>query len=810
MRSVNKAINYLAFGIRIRLGANLWLHGLLTLLILCVIGQGSAQADESMRRGHALIVGVATYEDAAPVQSALNDARAIDRFLKSVGFQTILVEDGSREQIRESIQEFSRKLRDGGIGLFYFAGHAVQHARDYLLLPSDSKLSFLVDEGVQQAIPFADILSIMATPRPDKSNVIIIDACRDYLLPPPPHPAASPPKAMQGLEQTMVVHAATIGARAAEGDLGYGLLTASLLQALSVPGIGLQEAATEARGRVSQLTKGAQTPTVSSTLSGDLALNPPAHLRFAFADLNQNVRRSEMIQYRAISRQLTEAERERVFWETIMNSKNRADFETFLRLFPDGAYADDAREQLNKLAEPQSTTQGLETPRALEERRAPQSTPAPRSFETEQLNEERLALSDVNVRAGPDNAYPPVATTPAGSNLTVLGKTKTGWFQVRTPSGEEGFVYGSLLSDAVSLERAPSLPLTANTENQEERSIKIERGSMGSPPPAPVTELEEPPAGSESTDPTEAILELRAAASPDSFQIRNLEQFAADVRRATRGALTFSITPDPKPFASRAIRAAIAQGEVALGAVMLSEIDEMGSIFEIDALPFLVANYFDAKRLWDTSRSVIEPTLLDEGVRLIFVVPSPPHGLLVNRIIFSSEDLNGIRLFSDSRIGQRFAEVSGATPVPPSNRSLSDLVKSKQVDAIVSSMTESIEDDVLEEAEFYYYFPIALPKIAVIANANFLQQLSEESRIAVFNLAVKARNRGWNMSVAEENQKFDMLSQRGVKLLEPTPELVNALLISAREETITWARLAGSEAGNILNLYRGPASNMHQ
>ena len=48
--------------------------------------------------------------------------------------------------------------------------------------------------------------------------------------------------------------------------------------------------------------------------------------------------------------------------------------------------------------------------------------------------------SDVNVRSGPGNDYPPSASLSQGTVVQVLGE-RLGWLQVRLPTGEIGFVY---------------------------------------------------------------------------------------------------------------------------------------------------------------------------------------------------------------------------------------------------------------------------------------------------------------------------------------------------------------------------------
>jgi TRAP-type C4-dicarboxylate transport system substrate-binding protein len=700
------------------------------------------------------------------------------------------------------LKEFARRLDPGGVGLFYFAGHAVEPPTGTTLLPSNWTRPGRSDHQ-DRGIALAEIYRAMSAPRPNKSNIVIVDACRDSVAPIDGIQSALSHRASQLPQDTLLVHATMPGSKAVDGDLGYGLLTGALLQSLSSPGIGLKDAVAEARRQVIVGTKGAQTPDVSSSLPGDLVLDPPEHVRTALAFMSQNARQPHLSSYRGISRQLSESEREGAFWDTIKNSQNPADYETYLRLYPDGVFAGDAEARLEKLSAPPPPPP---PPPAQTQPRAPTAPQKPAAIGIEELSEERVAVQDVNVRAGPHKSYPSVTTAKAGTTLTVLGRTKTGWFKVRTPGDVTGYVYESLLEYvAHSKPGSPaSSPSAAESEDAAAVESKRRQGSaqqFQSFPLAPVAPEAQPMAW-EGPD-----WELRAAAVPrDGFQAFNLEQFAADVQEATLGELRISISNDPEPFASQAIMRAVANGEIPLGAVVLSEIESSTSIYDVDALPFLVRDYYDAERLWKASRSVIEASLLSNNVRVLFVVASPPNGLFLKREIQNSQDLKGMRLYAGTRVAERFASMTGMIPVQPLNEPPSELFRTNQIDAMVAGKTSGNEKYNFNDRIYYYKFAMALPKLAVIVNTGLLQTLSEESRVAIFNVAVLSRNRGWKLSVQKENEKTADLNSLGITIMKPPPVLMNILMDAANAETESWMRATGPQAKNILNSYQAARS----
>jgi uncharacterized caspase-like protein len=86
----------------------------------------------------ALVIGNAHYNHVPQLQNAENDANAIVELLKSKGFKVIKHIDADRKTIIKSVRNFQTLLALGGVGLFYYAGHAVNIAGEDFLIPIDT------------------------------------------------------------------------------------------------------------------------------------------------------------------------------------------------------------------------------------------------------------------------------------------------------------------------------------------------------------------------------------------------------------------------------------------------------------------------------------------------------------------------------------------------------------------------------------------------------------------------------------------------------------------------------------------------
>src|SRR5262245_54180163 len=73
----------------------------------------------------ALVIGNGAYADGA-LANSVNDARDMAAALRQLGFAVSSGENLNRRRMEEMIREFGQKIRGGGVGMFYFAGHGVQ------------------------------------------------------------------------------------------------------------------------------------------------------------------------------------------------------------------------------------------------------------------------------------------------------------------------------------------------------------------------------------------------------------------------------------------------------------------------------------------------------------------------------------------------------------------------------------------------------------------------------------------------------------------------------------------------------------
>jgi formylglycine-generating enzyme required for sulfatase activity len=181
----------------------------------------------------ALVIGNAAYQNGV-LRNPVNDASDMASALKRIGFQVYSGNNLNKKAMYDLIERFGNGIKNSDIALVYYSGHGVQIDGENFLIPvaaDISKASDVESEGV----PLHRILGRLNEGN-SKTNVIILDACRDN-----PFPSAS--RGMQrGLAvvqdkppESIIVYSTEEGRTADDGDGRNGAFTEALLKHIEEP-----------------------------------------------------------------------------------------------------------------------------------------------------------------------------------------------------------------------------------------------------------------------------------------------------------------------------------------------------------------------------------------------------------------------------------------------------------------------------------------------------------------------------------------------------------------------------------------------
>jgi tetratricopeptide (TPR) repeat protein len=203
----------------------------------------------------ALVIGNSAYPPPLKLANAANDARAIAKALRDIGFDVIEGIDLDHAGMTQNLRSFLLKASSARIALMFYGGRAIEIKGENYLVPTDSanfseKTADLVLINLDKQV--LDGLNDQA-----RANIVMIDAG-----------ALTAPSTGGSL----VVFAAGLNHNPADGDGPHSPFTTALLQYISDPKLELVEMLQRVQNAVRTATGGVQNPYLNLPPFGDVYL----------------------------------------------------------------------------------------------------------------------------------------------------------------------------------------------------------------------------------------------------------------------------------------------------------------------------------------------------------------------------------------------------------------------------------------------------------------------------------------------------------------------------------------------------------
>jgi uncharacterized caspase-like protein len=355
------------------------LSWLVAVFLALTLGQRAGHADETR---FALVIGNDEYK-AAKLATPANDAGLVADALTAAGFTVTGARNLDQATLRESFREFLAQAAAAGpdaVVVVYLAGFGVQFAGENYFVPVDADVARDVDLPLQ-AVRVSDFAQPLAA-LPGHVKIVIVDAARQNPFARGGEPLAS------GLALVDPAPGVAVAFNAAPGTVGpdepgpYGAYATALTEMIAAGGLALDDVFARVRLRVSEVTGGGEVPWYASRLDEPFFLTersadaPPPPNVVPLADLRDKPMRSYSgvddayaaaialdtmegyEQFLAIypsspfSRRIAAmlaVRREEITWRRCVFNNTPPAYWSYLRRYPQGPHAWDARRRLGML-----------------------------------------------------------------------------------------------------------------------------------------------------------------------------------------------------------------------------------------------------------------------------------------------------------------------------------------------------------------------------------------------------------------------------------------------------------------------------
>ncbi len=235
-----------------------------------------ASADRALQRMKieqrvALVIGNNQYDSKklSNLRNPINDSRAMKKKLQNLGFKVYYGENLTVRQMDKKLRKFSTKLSNGGVGLFFFAGHGVESRGRNYLIGKDSNLDHK-DEINYESLELNKVLDKMKNSG-NRLNIVLLDACRND----PFSRSGGGGLAKSTAKGTFIVYATSPGDVASDGSGKHGAFTSQILKHIDANGVPIERVFKRVKIGVINSTNQNQRPWVSNDITGDFYFKLP-------------------------------------------------------------------------------------------------------------------------------------------------------------------------------------------------------------------------------------------------------------------------------------------------------------------------------------------------------------------------------------------------------------------------------------------------------------------------------------------------------------------------------------------------------
>ena len=230
-------------------------------LFLCL---SNIEVDAQQRR-IALVIGNGDYSHSGKLKNPVNDAEVMASTLESLDFKVIKEINADKEKMELSIYEFSKKLNEYNVALFYYAGHGIQVGGRNFLLPTDAVL----EDKIAAEFEAIDVNKVVSQfeRHPNNTNIVILDACRNNPFKSFSRGGETGFSAIPAPSGTIIAFATGEGSTASDGLGDNGLYTSVLSDEMKKPQ-RIEDVFINTRIKVRQISNAEQSPQEWSQLTG--------------------------------------------------------------------------------------------------------------------------------------------------------------------------------------------------------------------------------------------------------------------------------------------------------------------------------------------------------------------------------------------------------------------------------------------------------------------------------------------------------------------------------------------------------------
>ena len=296
--------------------------------------------------------------------------------------------------------------------------------------------------------------------------------------------------------------------------------------------------------------------------------------------------------------------------------------------------------------------------------------------------------------------------------------------------------------------------------------------------------------------------DMPVAYAESNYHTQLDKMFAEAVGVATGGALEVVVHSGGSLYKGGEIKRAVQTGQALIGERLLSAHENETPLYAFESQPFLATTFDEAAVLWEAAKPIVERTMLEQNLVLLYSVPWPPAGIFTDRPLNSAADLDGVKIRTFNPATARIAEMSGAIPVQIEAAELTQALATGIAEGFISSAPTGVDRKVWEHLTHYYDVGFWIARNFVFANKDAWEALDEGKRNAIRGVAVMTEQAGIFRTKQLADWYKSELARNGMTVGPAGEELREDFAKIGEAMLDTWLERVGDDGRTLVEAYR--------
>jgi len=290
---------------------------------------------------------------------------------------------------------------------------------------------------------------------------------------------------------------------------------------------------------------------------------------------------------------------------------------------------------------------------------------------------------------------------------------------------------------------------------------------------------------------------------PSNFATQGAMEFAKLVKERTDGKLTIVVHPGGAlGYKGPDMLRVVKDGLVPIGEMLLGYVAGAEPLFDLSTMPFLVADFKEAKALGTLSRPTMERIFTKWNQKLLYWHFWPGAGIYTKKPVSSIEDLKDLKIRTFNAESTEWVKAAGAKPVTLPWGDVYMALFTGGIDSVLTSTVSGVDGKFWEVTPHFAPLGFTFGYSAVTVNLNAWKKLPDPIKNVLIETAKEIEAKQEEKAIASDQTATAELIKRGIKVSEVSPAFRKQCVALSEPIWANWVKRAGPEGETLLKEVR--------